>query len=254
MITINRISAKFLVIASILFLAVFGCVPMFSKQTTTKQPQSTVRLEDNSDWWSLTRENADEERVTYQGRELSRSNFQILGISLDEDLFRRAVGKLGRATSVERGDASSGRHQLCYVSIGEATKTYLIFESGEVNDTFYLFSDGTVWNGNEKCSTTKVVSSKSSTGSGLQLGLAPSQVIAILGKPSSHRKDELGYYLHARKRTSEADLKRLRQQEREMSDKEFTDNYAFYDLTAVIVLKFKDSKLAYLAVSRLGTY
>src|SRR5229473_7047539 len=104
MITINRISAKFLVIASTLFLAVFGCVPMFSKQTTTKQPQSTVRLEDNSDWWSLTRENADEERVTYQGRELSRSNFQILGISLDEDLFRRAVGKLGRATSVERGE------------------------------------------------------------------------------------------------------------------------------------------------------
>ena len=51
-----------------------------------------------------------------------------------------------------------------------------------------------------------------------------------------------------------AGLKRLRQQQREMSDKEFADNYAFYDLTAVIVLKFKDSKLAYLAVSRLGTY
>jgi hypothetical protein len=254
MIAISRISAKFLVIASILVLPIYGYVPTFSKQTTTKQPHSNVRLEDNSDWWSLTKENDDEERVTFQERELSRGNFQILGVSLDEDLFRRAVGKLGRATPVERGDASTGRRQLCYVSIGEATKTYLIFESGEVNGSFYLFSAGPAWNGNEKCVATKVVTSETSTTSGLHLGLTPSQVIVILGKPSSHSRDELSYYLHTRKKTSEAGLKRLRQQQREMSDKEFSDNYAFYDLTAVIVLKFKDSKLAYLVVSRLGTY
>jgi hypothetical protein len=39
-----------------------------------------------------------------------------------------------------------------------------------------------------------------------------------------------------------------------MSDKAFTDDYAFYDLTAMIVLRFKDSKLNYLAVSQLETY
>jgi hypothetical protein len=244
--------AKFLVFASILVLAPFGCLPTFSRQTTSKQPPPTIRLEDNSDWWSL--KDADAERITFQERELPRGNFQILGINLDESLFRSAVRKLGRATTVERGDASTGRDQLCYVSIGELTKTYLIFETGEVNDSFYLFSAGPEWNGDEKCVATKVVSSEASTTSGLHLGLTPSQVIAILGEPSIHRKDQLSYYLHARKKTSEADFKRVREQHREMSDKEFTDNYGFYDLTAMIVMRFKDSKLNYLGVSELQTY
>ncbi len=227
---------------------------MNSSQTTVGQKQATVHLEDNSDWWSLTREDADAERITFQERELPRTNFQILGLNLDERLMDRAMGKLGVATAVERGDASTARHQLCYVSIGEVTNTYLIFETGEVNYTFYLFSRGSAWNGNEKCFATKALSSKSSTASRLRLGLAPDQVIAILGEPSIRRKDELSYYLHTRKKTSEADLERMRQQNHEMSDKEFISNYGFYDLTAQIVLKFKDSKLAYLAVSKLETY
>jgi len=254
MTTVHRTTPKFLAIVSFLVFTAIGSIPAFSWQTTSKQPQSTVHLGDNSDWWSLTREDTDAEHITFQERELSRGNFQILGINLDEGSFRRAEGKFGRATTVERGDASTARAQLCYVSTGEATSTYLIFETGEVNNTFYLFSGGTAWKGNEKCFATEAVSSKSSTTSGLQLGLAPSQVIAILGEPSIHRKDQLSYYLHTRKKTSEVDLKKLRQQHHEMSDKEFADNYGFYDLTTELVLKFKDSKLAFLAVSKLETY
>ena len=253
MTTVHRTTPKFLAIVSFLVFGVIGCVPAFSRQTTSKQTQSTVHLGDNSDWWSLTREDTDAERITFQERELSRGNFQILGINLDEGLFRRAEGKFGRATTVERGDASSARAQLCYVSIGEATSTYLIFETGEVNNTFYLFNAGPAWNGNDKCVATKVAISGASTISGLHLGLTPSQVIAILDKPTIRREDQLSYYLHVRKKTSEADLKRIRQQHREMSDKEFIDNYAFYDLTAMIVMRFKDSKLNYLAVSELET-
>jgi hypothetical protein len=254
MTTIKYMSVTFLVFASLLIFATFGCVPTFSWEMTSKQSQSSVHIEDNSDWWSLTREDADAERSTFQERELSRGNFQILGINLDEGLFHHAVEKLGGAPTVERGDASTARAQICYVSIAEATKTYLIFETGEVNNTFYLISGGAAWNGNEKCFATETVSSKSSTTSGLHLGLTPSQVIAILGRPSIRRNDQLSYYLHIRKKTSETDLKRMRQQHREMSDKEFNDNYAFYDLTAALVLKFKDSKLAYFAVSKLETY
>jgi len=254
MTTVHRTTPKFLAIVSFSVFGVIGCVPAFSRQTTSKQTQSTVHLGDNSDWWSLTREDTDAERITFQERELSRGNFQILGINLDEGLFRRAEGKFGRATTVERGDASSARAQLCYVSIGEATSTYLIFETGEVNNTFYLFNAGPAWNGNDKCVATKVAISGASTISGLHLGLTPSQVIAILDKPTIRREDQLSYYLHVRKKTSEADLKRIRQQHREMSDKEFIDNYAFYDLTAMIVMRFKDSKLNYLAVSELETY
>jgi len=254
MTTIKSLGAKFLPFASTLVLAAPNCITTFSRQTSSNEPQPTVRLEDNTDWWSLTRDDKDAERITFQERELPRGNFQILSIHLDDGLLRRAEGKLGRATTVERGDASTGREQLCYVSIGEATSTYLIFETGEVNNTFYLFGAGPAWNGNDKCVGTKVAISRASTISGLHLGLTPSQVIAILGKPSVRREDQLSYYLHAHKKTSEAGLKRIRQQHREMSDTEFTDNYAFYDLTAMIVMRFKDSKLNYLAVSELETY
>jgi hypothetical protein len=172
---VHRTSSTFLAIASFLVFAAIGCVSAFAWQTESKQPPSTVHLGDNSDWWSLTREDTDAEHITFQERELSRGNFQILGVSLDEGLLRRAEEKFGNATTVERGDASTGRAQLCYVSTGEVTSTYLIFETGEVNNTFYLFSAGPAWNGNDKCVATKVAIIGASTISGLHLGLTPSQ-------------------------------------------------------------------------------
>ena len=235
-------------------LAALGCAPAFSQQATSKQTQPTVRLEDNSDWWSLTKENASDVAIVFQERDLPRSNFRILGIDLGTGLIDRAIQKLGVATTVERGDASTGRHQLCYVSSDETSKAYLIFETGEVNDAFYLFRGGTPWNGKDECSATKVVSSGLSTASGLHLGLTPSQVIAILGRPTNRRKGELGYAVHTRKKTPAAELNEWRKQQPQMSDKEFKVNYEFYDLSVGIVLKFVNSKLTYISISKLATY
>ena len=253
MTTVHRTTPKFLAIVSFLVFAATGCVPAFSWQTTTKQPHSTVRLEDNSDWWSLTRENASDEAIEFQERDLPPSNFRILGIDLDKGLIDRAKEKLGVVTTVERGDASTGRDQLCYVSSDEVSKTYLIFERGEVNDAFYLFRGGTPWNGKDECSAKKVVSSGLSTASGLHLGLTPSQVIAILGRPTNRRKGELGYAVHTRKKTPAAELNEWRKQQPQMSDKEFKANYEFYDLSVGIVLKFVNSKLTYISISKSAT-
>jgi hypothetical protein len=246
--------SKLLSSAFIVLLAAFGCVPAFSQQAMSKQTQPTVRLEDNSDWWSLTKENASDVAIEFQERDLPRSNFRILGIDLDKGLMDRAKEKLGVATIVERGDASTGRYQLCYMSSDDISKTYLIFETGEVNDAFYLFRGGTPWNGNDECSATKVVSSRLSTASGLHLGLTPSQVIAILGRPTNRRKGELGYAAHTRKKTSAAELNEWRKQQPQMSDKEFKANYEFYDLSVGIVLKFVNSKLTYISISKSATY
>jgi hypothetical protein len=235
-------------------LAALGCAPAFSQQATSKQTQPTVHLGDNSDWWSLTKENASDEAIEFQERDLPRSNFRILEIDLGNGLLDRAMQKLGVATTVERGDASTGRHQLCYVSSGQALKTYVIFETGEVNDAFYLFKGGAPWNGEDECLATKLVSIRSSTASGLHLGLTPSQVVAILGRPTRRNKGELGYAVHARKKTSPAELKEWRKQQSQMSDREFTDNYEFYDLSVGIVLKFVNSKLTYISISKSATY
>ena len=77
-----------------------------------------------------------------QSREPSPSNFQILGLNLDDDIFSEAAAKLGKAPVVERGDASTGRSQVCYISPEERGTVHLVFEKGEVNEVFYLFVGG----------------------------------------------------------------------------------------------------------------
>ena len=48
--------------------------------------------------------------------------------------------KLGAATEVERGDAASGRNQICYTT--SSGSVHLIFEFGEADSVLCLFDDG----------------------------------------------------------------------------------------------------------------
>src|SRR5713226_6493451 len=95
-----------------------------------------VRL-DSSDWWSYTRQEElpfrePRQPVRFQSREPAESNFQIAGITLGATWdFSEIRSKFGEGTEVERGDAASGRHQICYVS--SSGSVHLIFELGEVD-------------------------------------------------------------------------------------------------------------------------
>src|SRR5215470_11045776 len=84
--------------------------------------QRAVRL-DSSDWWSYTRQEElpyqePTSPIHFQSREPAESNFQIAGIALDDPRHDFSIirAKFGEATEVERGDAASGRNQICYVS------------------------------------------------------------------------------------------------------------------------------------------
>jgi hypothetical protein len=134
-----------------------------------KQTNVRVRL-DNSDWWSLNRSADADDSINLEKREFTKSNFQIVGIDLNDRMFSNAAARLGTSTIVERGDASTGRHQACYVSADGTPSVHLIFEQGEVNFTFYIFSDGPVWEGIDRCVTSKRVSLSLATASGLHLG------------------------------------------------------------------------------------
>src|SRR5712672_1619688 len=80
---------------------------------------------DNSDWWSLTRKLTFDKKNLVQNREPSASNFQILGLELDDDIFSKAEVKLGKAPLLERGDAAIGRSQVCYVAPKEQGRIHL---------------------------------------------------------------------------------------------------------------------------------
>ena len=231
------------------FLSLFG----LSTSGPAMQTGPRVSLRDNSDWWSESRNPDSGQEIRTQERELASSNFRIIGIDLNEDMFAQAAAKLGPTTIVERGDASTGRAQACYVS-DEDAKIHLIFDQGEVEFTLYLFSDGRPWDGSDQCAHSHLISPGLSMASGLRLGQTPSEVIAILGEPSNQRKNELIYSVHVKKKASEENLKKLRQQDTGMSDEDFHKAYDFYDLGADVHAKFTDSKLTFLMVSKAETY
>jgi hypothetical protein len=207
---------------------------------------------DNSDWWSLTGRPESDEKIPDQNREPSAANFKILGLSLSsEDILKAAAAKLGAASVVQRGDASTGRSQACYASMEEQGRIHLIFEQGEVNEVLYLFEGGPDWKGRDQCLKSSLVTKSLSVASGLRLGLTPAEVKAILGKPSTATANELIYSFSVQEKSSAADLKRARQAYPGLSEEELQRNYGFYSLGVYIEARFASGKLTYLAISRL---
>lgn len=224
----------------------------------TAQSPRPARL-DSSDWWSYTRQeeiraNTPQPPIRFQNREPAGSNFEISGVKLDEPGhdFSAIRSAFGDGTEVERGDAASGRNQICYVSDSDAV--HLVFEFGEVNSVLYLFDGGPSWNGSSLCAHSSSVSANSSTASGLQLGIAPEQVRTILGAPNIATPTKLVYYFAYRKKTSSDTLVQLRTDYPQMSDAEFSQNFGYSDSEVYIEARFASGKMNYLAISKSETY
>src|SRR5215471_8778405 len=178
---------------------------------------SPARLNDNSDWWSITRGEGEARglEVQEQKAETAESNFKILGADLGH---QSSAARLGRPTIVQRGDAATGRSQACYASIGDSNKVYLVFEDGEVTFAFYLFAGGPPWNGSDLCVKSPLVSRATRTDSGLHLGMTTADVKKILGEPSRTAPDSLVYLRLTKKKMSREDLKKLRTTSPGMTD------------------------------------
>lgn len=219
--------------------------------------QSTPVRMDSSDWWSYTRgeelpPDQPPKAIKFQSRKPAETNFQIDGVTLGATWdFAAALSTFGNATEVARGDAASGRHQICYRS--SRGNVYLIFEIGEVDALVYLFEDGPNWKGSELCATSNTVSEDTSTASGLRLGLQPEQVKKILGTPNISTPEKLVYYFGYREKTSAKVLTELRKAHPEMNDAEFRRNYDYSDRETYVEARFESGKLNYLAISKSET-
>jgi len=214
----------------------------------------TVRLADRSDWWSILNENFYWPIDKPENEELSTDNFEIAGLKLEHDpAFHSIRGKFGRAVAATRGDARTGRQQICYVS-EHTPHVHLIFEEGELNLAFYLFEEGQSWNGQALCTESSQVTAALLTKSGLGLGMSQADVEKVLGKPDIARENRLVYQREVDKRTPDNKLAELRTEHPEMSEKDFHDNYGSYEVELYIEARFTDGKLTYLAVSKAESY
>src|SRR6266849_5677409 len=233
-----RIRPPLLLICLFMPLLYAGQVP------TSAQGGPPGYTRDNSDWWSQIRTDDANGGIAVQKREPAASNFRILSIDLgDDDPLSKATAKLGKAQRVERGDASTGRSQICYSSVKDHPRIHLVFESGEVSNWFYLFADGPDWTGSNLCIKSNLVTENLSVASGLRLGQTPAEVRAILGRPNAVIGNKIVYSYAVQKKTPAGDFDRLRQRYPELSDEELHREYEFYSLGVYVEARFARSKL-----------
>jgi hypothetical protein len=211
----------------------------------------SVRIEDTSDWWSIINPKFPYPKTKLLNKDIPVANFQINGFKLRTVTFEQVAAKFGKAKIVDRGDASIGRSQACYVS-SDSPVIHFIFEYAEDQTIVYLFQNGADWKGSRFCVRSSQVSGSISTASGLRIGLSPAEVKSILGKPDLITGDRYIYErLVERKFTPEA-FDRFRKNHPEIPTKDARTEFDF-PLGLYIEVRFADSRLSYLALAMTGT-
>jgi hypothetical protein len=259
-------------------------IPPFKVSSQPAAPLSDD-LHDNSDWFSGLRPSGSDGELAgkaddspVQEREIPPTNFGILGIDLSPNMFKSVEERFGAIHGVQRGDASSGRSQACYVSTNGEPKVHLIFEQGEVDSSVYLFSGGLDWYGSDRCIPSKLVSETLRTASSLGLGLAPAQLIAILGKPSrcqipapfttsidstlknspypcgyrpvaNSPETELFYSFHKTRPLTSQERTEFLRNNPTLTPQDVDERWGTYDWNAGIDARFTHGRLTFLAVS-----
>ena len=227
---------------------------LISAWVLAQDTSKTVRLADRTDWWSVLNENFEWPNNKPKGDELAPANFEIAGVNLETDNpFRNLRERFGWAISAVRSKGNNAREQFCYV-FGQSPSGRLVFEHGESNESFYLFAQGQPWNGQALCAGSTQLTPAPRTKSGLGLGISPTEVEQILGKPDFSSPNRLVYYRDIEKHTPDDKLAQLRTEHSDLADKDFHDNYDSYDLELYIEARFTDGKLTYLAVSKGENY
>lgn len=171
------------------------------------QDKPAVAPADESDSFATT-ESGKKTRI--QHREIAESNFRIAGIDLaeNEQAIDQAARILGKIATVATGDAADYDEEACYRSANANDSTYLLFGRGEVDTSFTLSSNSSVWKSRTACRRSSKITHHISTESGLHLGQTPDQVIAVLGLPTTRRqnvqthRDEMTYELETNKKTA----------------------------------------------------
>ena len=211
----------------------------------------SVRLKDSSDWWSINRTDPGRPRATAGTQGLDPHNFEIAGVTLGQGSSDAIVSSLGAVTTVERGDASTGRTQFCYSSAQSNVR--LVFEFGEDESVVYLFAGGQPWNGDKQCAVSNKLSRAVSTASGLKLGLSRAEVENILGKPDLSTGDSLVYSRDFEQKSTPEQFAVFRRDYPErLSDEEAHKQFDHYPVEQYVLARFANSKLVYLAIAISG--
>lgn len=212
---------------------------------------------DNSDWWSLFNGNSklydDQQwKAARVRRNPAVSLTQIAGVSFipnPKNKVSPITQKFGEARAVNRGDASTGREQVCYTST-IFPNTFLIFEGGELIDSAYLFQDERSWNGRDACTKSVLVSPRLKIAGGLRLGQSLSAMEAVIGKPSRRIGNEALFLFERWTPRSKEELEKIHLHQAQMEDDEFLKRFRYSKVSISVLTRFRNSQLVYVVVSQ----
>jgi hypothetical protein len=210
-------------------------------------------LQDGSDWWSVLNENFS--RTVLKLRlPTPGEHMKILGVSVGENQFHELAERLGDAPVVTRGEADTGRTQVCYMSSDENERVYVAFEEGPVSHALYLFKSRRPWAGSEYCMAVKEVSAALETGSGVHLGMTRREVLEILGPPSLLEEDRVVFHRGTQEHTPADQLQQIRKQLPGLSEQQAEALYGSFNHTVYMEARFLDRRLSYLAVAEMTQF
>jgi hypothetical protein len=203
------------------------------------------QMDDNSDWWSLLREVGPDACSTLSKEKPDGANFVIAGVDLRHaDPIRDAEEKVAKTSEImTRGDAGTGRTQICFKSASEKGRFKLIFEEGAggLPSAAYLIDGGPDWLESYKCVASKMVSEKLATSSGLHLGMTAAEVEKTLGKPCLESNDDIEYAFDYQYLLPLDERERLR-------SKGVSDVDEPVDWFGTMQIKFRGAKAYYIAI------
>jgi hypothetical protein len=200
------------------------------------------QMDDNSDWWSLLKEVKPFPCSTLSKEKPNGANFVIAGVDLRHaEPIRDAEETVAKTSEImTRGDAATGRTQICFKSASEKGRFKLIFEQGEIDSVAYLIDGGSNWPESYKCVASQKISDKLVTASGLHLGMTAAEVEKILGKPCLKSIDSIEYDFDYQYM--------LPLDERRRFKGGVSDPNEPFDSLGTIQIKFRGSKAYYIAI------
>ena len=205
---------------------------------------SGLSMADDSDWWSVMREDGPFACSTLSKEKPTGANFVIAGVDLRQGQpIEDAEQKIAKPWAISsRGDAGSSRDQICFKSAAEGGRFKLIFEKGETASAAYLIDGGPDWTESYKCVVSKKVSEKLATASGLHLGMTEAEVEKILGKPCVKSNDGIEYAFDYQYLLPLEERKRLK-------GKGDVDADEPVDWIGTMKIKFREANAYYIAIS-----
>ena len=202
------------------------------------------QMADDSDWWSLLRQDRPDACSKLSNEKPNAANFVIAGVDLrHSEPVRDAEEKVAKTSEImTRGDAGTSRTQICFKSASEKGRFKLIFEQGEIASVAYLIDGGPDWPESYKCVVSQKVSDKLATASGLHLGMTASEVEKILGQPCIESNDGIEYAFDYKQAWTPDERRRLKENPGEFDPDEP------WDWFGTMQIKFREAKAYYIAI------